>query len=283
MDPILAEVGVVAGERGAVELDLLLPMGTIRGRVQSPAGLPRAHTTVLARAPENGSWRTVTDAAGAFELRVPAEPPSYELCVLDLAPVPVTVNTDGVELVTPGYGRIRLRAWEANHAVVERVTLYVRRTRPEWASAGEVSAGTNGLAEWELEAGALELAAGKPEDGYPSTFLGGFTLAEDAELELQVLIERVEPVEFVLGNAPLPARCAIGLEAANGLLIQGGTLGAGSTLSLSLREGRASVPGLASDTYRLIASLPDVVVEPAEIRLGADRSRPIELTWHRSD
>jgi hypothetical protein len=164
--------------------------------------------------------------------------------------------------------------------VLERVTLFVRRARPNWESAGEFSAGTNGFAQWELEAGTLELAAGKPEEGYPSTLLGRFTLAEDEALELDVALEHVETVYFVLANPPLPGVCGIVLEASSGLPMEGSMFGGSPSLHIPFREG-GSVPGLAAGTYRLTATFPDVVVEPAEIRLGADRSQPIELTWHR--
>jgi RNA polymerase sigma factor (sigma-70 family) len=284
--PVLAEVEVGAGITQPVELELELPTGTIRGRVTSPSGQPRAHLCVLASAGRgNGFWRGVTDASGVFELRVPAEPGSYALELQGCAPTPAQVGAEGIELVTTGYGRIRVRAEDASsHALVERVTLFVRRPGREWKSAGEFSPGTNGFAQWELEAGALELAVDKADDGYPSVFLGGFVLDEDAELELDAALERVAPVEFLLTNPPLPGVCILRLENTTGLPVESGMLGSGGPrVGIRFREGRASVPSLASGEYRLSASFPDVMVEPGEIRLGSDRSRPIELTWHRSN
>jgi hypothetical protein len=52
---------------------------------------------------------------------------------------------------------------------------------------------------------------------------------------------------------------------------------------MRFQEGRASVASLAPGEYRLSASFADVVVEPAEIELGSDRSHPIELTWRRRE
>jgi len=275
--PLLAEVEVVAGETKSVDLDLVLSMGTIRGRVTSPSGKPRAHVSVSASAGRGyGNWQTVTAADGSFELRVPAECASYQLNVQDGPPVAASPNAEDIEIVRAGNGRVRLRAEDsASHGTIEGASLFVRRGA-EWESWGGVATGTNGFVEWELEAGTLELALGKPHDGYAMLFLGKFTLDEDAEVELEAPLERVGPVQFVLTNPPLPRGSGIRLENLSGLPM----LDEESSHFLSLRQGPESVPGLVAGDYRISSSLPDIAVEPSEIRLGADRSQPIELTWH---
>lgn len=283
--PVLAEVEVEAGETRRLELEYTLELGTIRGRVTSPAGRARAFASVRAQAGRNGAnWSALTDENGNFELRLPLEPPTYELSTPGSARIPAPVNSEGVELVSVGHGRVRVRARDADRQEpIERVTLFVRRAEPRWEWAGEFASGTNGFAQWVLESGWLELAAGKPEEGYPLVFLGTFTLEEDGELELDVPLARVQPVEFVLTNPPLPGVCLIRLEAKSALPMQRSYFSGGPSLALRFQEGRASIPGLAAGAYRLVASFPDVVVEPAEIGLGPERPRPIELTWQRRD
>jgi len=277
--PILAEVEVAAGQTKSIDLDLALPLGTIRGRVTSPSGKPRAHVKVWATAGRGfGYWRTVTDAAGYFELHVPSEYARYDLSAQDGPPVAVSPDAEEIEIVRAGTGHVRVRVEDAaSRTVIEGAILFVRRSTTQWDRWGALPAGTNGFVQWEREAGALELAAGKPDAGYPAAYVGKFMLDEDGELELEPRLEHVSPVQFVLTNPPLPEGCGILLETLSGLPM----VDEDSSHFLSLSEGPASLPGLASGDYRISSSLSDVVVEPAQIRLGADRSKPIEITWHR--
>ena len=278
--PDLAEVEVVPGEAVAVTLDVELALGTIRGRVASASGEPSPFVQVVAGDRSlHGMWSTLTDARGAFEVRLPADLGEVPLSLDGSIVARARVGAEAVELQSKSYGRLRLHARDPEGRTLDRVTLFSRRAADAWDWHGEYSTGADGFAEWQLETGTLELAVCHAREGFAPLFFGRHAVSESSDLELSIVLELVSETRFVLTNPPMPGVTAVQLERVDGQAVSDDDSFLQSFVSFAFRRGPASLAALADGDYLLRSSNPDVRIEPAEITLGSDRSRPIELTW----
>jgi len=277
---------VIAGQIAHVELDLVLELGTIAGRVTTFAGEPRPRVSVVASA-RGASWRGLTGDDGRFELRVPADGGTYQVAVQGAEPVQAGVNGEELVIATRTSARLRLRVVDAaTGAVVDRATLFVRPLGRAWDWKGEFSVDPAGLVEFVLDPGRLDITVGKVDDGYPPVLVSGLLLTEDDERELTVELEKVPAVQFRLANPPLPSPCWVRIEGTSAdptFALR--DMGGGSSVDVHFADGVAELLAIPAGRYRLVASSnrKPIPLDPPEIEIGADRSQPIEIRWQRAD
>lgn len=278
------EVEVRAGETLAVELDVAPELARVHGHVRAAdgRGLPYRQVCARGKAAITG-WRTFSGAEGEFELFVPRE---VEGLVIGLAgmtnPVPVVLDGAPLEFVAPSFGRVRLAATGVDGRELDRVELFERRAGRDWRPLGSLSIDGDGFAEWTLEAGLVELAASKVEQGYATLPLGVQRIPSEGELVLHCALERVPPAEFRLGRPLENGLGVLRIEALDGVPFLRNVFTADEQLTLSFgQECVAVVQGLSDGAYRVVPTSHKITVEPAEFTLGPERA-PLTLTWRRN-
>ncbi|MEQ1892105.1 MAG: sigma-70 family RNA polymerase sigma factor, partial [Planctomycetota bacterium] len=191
------DVDVHAGETVEVEFDVTPELASVHGHVRTSEGRGLPHRRVYARGKSSiTGWNTFTGVEGEFELSVPREVETLVIGLEGATLVPVLFDGAPIEFIAPSFGRVRLSATGHDGRALDRVELFERRAGGKWRPLGAFSIDGDGFAEWVLEAGLVELAASKVEQGYATLLLGALRIPSESELVLRCTLERVEPVEF---------------------------------------------------------------------------------------
>ena len=278
------EVEVQAGETLAVELNVAPELARVHGHVRAADGRGLPYRQVFARGKASiTGWRTFSGADGEFELFLSREVRGLMIGFEGTTnPVPVVFDGAPLEFVAPSFGRVRLATTGEDGRVLDRVELFERRAGKDWRPLGAFSIDGDGFAEWVLEAGLVELAASKVQEGYATFLLGAESVPSEGELVLHCALERVAPAEFRLERPLENGLGVLRIEALDGAPFLRDVFTADEQLTLSFeQECRAIVQGLPDGAYRVVPTSPKITVEPAEFTLGPERA-PITLAWRRN-
>lgn len=301
------EVAVGTGEEVRHDFDLHVDLAPITGHLLRSDGAPAPGIALMAVTQED-RFDCQSDAEGAYSVGVPAG----TLCDLlvwraheSVSRKGVLAGSSGVDLVLPALGELRFRALDAEtRACLSSYDVWWRR--PE-----ETRFDSGGVTDWEgrdehgwydidVAAGTIDLLFRADEQGYQPVQRDGVVVHQGQSTEVEVVMRKGLRAEFRLAEeAEFPkGHTVLFLEADawagvrhwtehGGNTWDGGERYPGPTLfsrAVHFENGRATVQGLAPGLHRFKIFPEDLVIEPAEVRLGPEAStEPIQLRWRRGE
>ena len=303
------EVDVTADHEAHIDIDLVLELSAISGRVVDRNGAPQAGRIVNGHSPDS-CWAEAepTGPDGAFALQVPAGGWRYELRVGEF---PDSVELEGVsagakdiELVLPGKGALRLRVIDgATRAALTDYVWFLENELGESFRGYELTEeglypDPQGWYEQELRPGSWKLLVG---DGWPdvSGYLpvdGGTVLIPADGSTVVVELERQRGLELSVKLAadqkPIPEDVFVLLLEADRASqvervsdhLEAGTAFDGINVAEARRvvldsQGLARLVQLWGGRCRFVAFPDTIVIEPGEVVVTGKETEPLEIRW----
>jgi hypothetical protein len=303
------EVEVTPDNEAHIDIDLVLELSAISGRVVDRNGAPQAGRTVNGRAPQS-CWAEAepTGPDGAFVLQVPARAGLYELRVGEF---PDSVELEGVsadakdiELVLPGKGALRLRVLDrATRSALTDYVWFLENELGESFRGYELTEeglypDPQGWYEQDLRPGSWKLLVG---DGWPEVSgylpVDGGTVRIPADGSTMIVeLERQRALELVVKLAadqePFPDDVFVVLLEADRAgqvqrvsdYLEAGPAFDGINVAESRRvladsQGLAHVASLWGGPCRFVAFPETIVIEPAEVVVTGKETEPLEIRW----